>query len=510
MTDLDQREQPCDAMLRAAASRLREELGRAAVPPMRIRRRSHRRRWVITVVAAVAAIVGLVAIGTNRNDQSVGNDPDRLRWLVTDLPDGWKAVGAYDAVSQPDDGLVPMLINVYATDDAPAGPILSVQASKGDRSFSVSPGDDRRLTNYDETSIEGHRAVFADNGGGRALYIEIDAHWVLLEARNIDDATLGRLGISVVRNDDGSAEVPIDALVSGLRLVIPASSPPDPMMVALPGADVAVSRYAASGTDGTLTMSVGARRVAIRAWDALALDVKPINVGTAFGYIGSDVVDSVPPTTLRVVYAEFEGLAFRLSGNGMSETELISAARSVTRASTASWTALVQPVAPVAPAGTEPAVTTRDEGAPPGTDPPFTGEAHDVAIEVSVAEISANEQVWSGTLPTGETWSVDVRLLYDTMSIWWQMNGASQGGMTGIAVPRAADQQLGCCPPYVVTTDPAAAALRVLRSNGDRYTTPLHDLPGDGGLRAAFIDLPNGGGVQRAELLDASGNVLDR
>ena len=44
---------------------------------------------------------------------------------------------------------------------------------------------------------------------------------------------------------------------------------------------------------------------------------------------------------------------------------------------------------------------------------------------------------------------------------------------------------------------------------GDRFIIQLHDLPGTDGLRIAAIALPNGGGPQAAEVIDADGNVLE-
>jgi hypothetical protein len=136
------------------------------------------------------------------------------------------------------------------------------------------------------------------------------------------------------------------------------------------------------------------------------------------------------------------------------------------------------------------------------------GEPHDVTIDVSVAQPSANEQLWSGTFPTGETWSVKVVQLYDSISMWPAINGAAPGSMSG-PLRRDPGAEIGCCGPVsVVTANPKAAALRVLRHNGDRYTIPLHDLPGTDGLRLAVIALPESG-PQQAELIDSDGNVLE-
>jgi hypothetical protein len=131
-----------------------------------------------------------------------------------------------------------------------------------------------------------------------------------------------------------------------------------------------------------------------------------------------------------------------------------------------------------------------------------------VKIDVSVAQASANEQLWSGTFPTGETWSVKVVQLYDSISMWPAINGAAPGSMSG-PLRRDPGTEIGCCGPVsVVTANPKAAALRVLRHNGDRYSIPLHDLPGTGGLRLAVIALPEAG-PQQAGLIDIDGNVLE-
>ena len=51
--------------------------------------------------------------------------------------------------------------------------------------------------------------------------------------------------------------------------------------------------------------------------------------------------------------------------------------------------------------------------------------------------------------------------------------------------------------------------MRIVRSNGDRYTIPLHDLPGVNGLRVAVLGLPGSSPERRIELIDTSGAVLE-
>lgn len=500
MTDLDEREESFDATLRAAGLRLRDDLARSAVPMFRAPRLTHRRRWVIVVAVAIVVIVGLVAIGTNRNDRSLGNDPSSLRWLVEDLPAGWKATSVFDPGAS-EINQHPSLINLYATRDPSKGPILFVQGSMGIKDQGVEPGQTKSQTNYQETTIGARRAVFADELADRVLYIDVDGHWVLLKAQHITDAQLSDLGRSVVLND-GSAEIPAAALVDGLQLVAPASASIDSMILPRTGTTVATSIYD-GGTDGHMTLAVGRPHPAALAFAELSYTLEPVKIGNASGFVGSYQMDSTPPLTLRMAYWEREGLAFILTGRGVSQADVLTAAESVAPAATSAWAALLQSPRPAAPAGTTPAV---EGGAT--TDVPFTGEPHDVAVDVAVSDVSANEQRWSGKLPTGESWSVQVVRLYDSISLSTQLNGANQAFMSG-PTARAPGEEIACCGPVnVITANPKASALRVLRHNGDRYTIPLHDLPGTAGLRIALIALPDSG-PQRAELIDADGNVLE-
>jgi hypothetical protein len=157
----------------------------------------------------------------------------------------------------------------------------------------------------------------------------------------------------------------------------------------------------------------------------------------------------------------------------------------------------------VAAGGTVPA-----DQPPPGTDPPLTGAVRDVSVEVNVTNPSSNEQVWSGTLPTGELWKVDVTHVFDSIAFKPEVDGAGQGMLTGPIV-RPAGQQLGCCPLNVLTSDPTAAAMRVTTHTGERFTIALHDLPGGDGVRIAVIALAGGGGPESAQLIDNNGDTLE-
>ncbi|MEY2523329.1 MAG: hypothetical protein QOJ66_1894, partial [Ilumatobacteraceae bacterium] len=98
--------------------------------------------------------------------------------------------------------------------------------------------------------------------------------------------------------------------------------------------------------------------------------------------------------------------------------------------------------------------------------------------------------------------------VFDSISMQPEVDGLPQGLAYG-PVARQPGEEIGCCTPLsVITADSSATAMRVTTHDGDRFTIPLHDLPGTGGLRIAVVALANGSGPQLAELLDADGNVL--
>ncbi|MEY2446043.1 MAG: hypothetical protein QOE00_2623 [Ilumatobacteraceae bacterium] len=502
MTDLDQRDDSFEALLRSAAFRLRDDLARAQVPPLRRRHRSHRRRWIVAVVATAAVVAGLVAIGTTRKDQSLGNDPQRLHWLINDLPNELSLVAMLDPVSQSGTVDPPVSFNLYATAAAPLGPILSVRGSMGMPNLDLVPAQGG--TNISELTIDGRRAAFADGPSGqRLVYIETGTHWILLASRNLDDAALKVLAASAVRTDDGNASIPATGLVAGLTLVLSADTS---YSVMLGGPNVTGADYAAP--DGrSVSLRVSVPRPAAPAIVGLEAGLKPAKVHGVSGLVGTYAWSAgTGQHEATVVWWQRGGLDFVVRGTDVGEAVVVKAAASVVAASDAKWAELLRTTgygAVPAAAGTVPA-----ESAPPGTTPPFTGQPVDVTIDVVVSSPSTNEQIGSGVLPTGEAWKVLVTRVYDSMTMSEELNGLPVNGFWSGPVARPAGQEVSCCPANVLTTDPKAVAFRVLRSNGDRYTIPLHDLPGAGGIRAAFISLPGGGAPQKAELLDAAGAVL--
>jgi hypothetical protein len=236
----------------------------------------------------------------------------------------------------------------------------------------------------------------------------------------------------------------------------------------------------------------------------MSFDFQPVSVGDVAGFVGSLASDnSTPPTTAWVVLWRRDGLDFEVSGQGLTKDQTLAAAASASRASPDEWAALGSQAgdANTAPAGTSPPEVPSD------TQPSFVGDPRDVAVTVKVDDVSPNEEQWSGALPTGESWTANITRVYEQMDIRYSIDGKLVESGFGTSTKPPTGTSVSCCNPIAITNNPQAASLRVLRSNGDRYTIPLHEMPGTGGVRVALIAIPDG--TFLAELIDVNGNVLE-
>ena len=481
----------------------------ATIRSLAPRRQARRRSWISAVAVAAAVVgivVGLVAIGTNHNDASTSNDSARLRWLVTELPAGWKATTAFGPDHELPSALLPSTDNLYATNAAPQGPVLAVSGSEGAPDSEIVPGAGSFESNHRELVIDGRRAAFADGAAGvRILYIESNGHWLRLTARRVDDAVLTELARSAVRSDDGTAIIPPPDLTDGLKLIAAAGTF---YGFGLFGAAAAgVSTYSGGGTDGAnLTLRVSEPTATMRAGVGLQSELVAETVRAHPGFTGSGSAFPDNPT-FRIVYWEHDGLAFYLTGEGISQPQLLAAAASIRPASSKEWAALVNNSGTDVVTGT---VATETTFVPQNTIAPTNPEVRDVPVEVSVAVKSANEQTWSGVLPTGEKWSLDLSRVFNTMSLLGDVDGQS-AGISPLVVNFPSDGTIlqGFDGGAVVTADERATAMRIVRSNGDRYTIPLHDIPGTNGLRIAVLGLPGNSPEVRIEMIDADAHVIE-
>ena len=105
--------------------------------------------------------------------------------------------------------------------------------------------------------------------------------------------------------------------------------------------------------------------------------------------------------------------------------------------------------------------------------------------------------------------TLDMSRVFDTISFLGEIDGQSAGiSGTAIDVQAGATRIQGFDGGFVVTANKQGSAMRIIRSNGDRYTIPLHPLPGTIGLRVAALALPGTSAERRIELIDADGTVI--
>lgn len=472
--------------------------------PLAARRPRTLRWWVAPVVALAAiavVVVGLIVIGTNRNE-SVGKDPARWHWLLREVPSGSKATTVFDSTTDPprgssSDGFVR---NFYATDAEPLGPSLIVESSTDpSQSSDIGSGSFPNALSYEEFDLDGKRAAFAtlpDNAKG--LYVEINSAWVYLWSRGLSDESLRTLGRTLTADATGHYDVAASALPDGMHKVD---------LTTIQNRDYVSIDYSPSSGDGSgMHFSIAPAAPTPIGRGAMPYEFKAVSTGDFSGFLGSVTSGNAAPlTTQWLVLWRRDGLDFLLSGSGVTSDQILNAATSATPASPDEWAHLVRPqnVPPndTVATGTSPPVV------PAGTTPAFVGEPRDVAITVTVDDVSNNEQRWFGVLPTGESWTAEVTRVYDHIEMRsYASDGTLLASLTTSTDQVTRDGEVTCCSPTAITKNPDAAALRVLLSDGDRYTIPLHDLPGTDGVRIAFLPIPDLAPL--TELIDANGNVL--
>jgi|GEM_PF-4096961 len=463
------------------------------------------RRWVAPIVAlaAIAVVIfGLIAIGTNRN-QSVGNDPARWHWLLRDVPSGWKATTVFDSTIDAPRGTSTdgFERNMYATDAEPLGPVLIVESSTDpNQSTDIGSIGSPNALGYEEFDLDGKRAAFAtlpDNAKG--LYVEINSAWVYIWSRGVSDEALRGLGRTLTADAAGHYDVAASALPDGMHKID---------MAALQNRDYVSIDYVPSNNDGTsMYLSIAPAAATPIGRGEFVYEFKAVSVDGFSGFLGSRPTgDATSLTTDRLLLWRRDGLDFLLSGRGVTSDQMLAAATSASPASPDEWAYLLDQGNA---ASTDTIATgTAPPAAPVDTEPAFVGEPRDVPITVTVDDVSDNDQRWSGVLPTGGSWSAEVTRVYDHIEMRsYSSDGTLLASLTTSTDQVAADGQVTCCSPMAITKNPNATAMRVLLSNGDRYTIPLHDLPGTDGVRIAFIPIPDLAPL--TELVDANGNVLE-
>ena len=463
-----------------------------------------RRRWLAPVVALTAiavVVVGLIVVGTNRNE-SVGNNPARWRWLLRDVPSGWKTTTVFDSTTDAPLGTSTdgFERNMYATDAEPLGPVLIVESTTDpNQATDIGALLFPNALGYEELEIDGRRAALAtlpDNAKG--LYVEINSAWVSIWSRGVSDEAVRGLGRTLTANAAGRYDVAALALPDGMHKID---------MAALQNRDYVLIDYAPSNNDGTsMYLSIAPAAATPLGRGEFVYEFKAVSVDGFSGFLGSRPTgDATTPTTDRLLLWRRDGLDFLLSGRGVTSEQMLAAATSASPASPDEWAHLLDQGN--AASNDTIATGTAPPATPVDTEPALVGAPRDLAITVTVDDVSNTEQQWSGVLPTDQPWSAKVTRVYDHIEMRsYSSDGTPLASLTGSIDQLIGGGQVTCCSPMAITKNPKATAMRVLLPNGDRYTIPLHGLPGTDGVRIAFIPMPD---ATLTELVDATGNVLE-
>jgi hypothetical protein len=251
---------------------------------------------------------------------------------------------------------------------------------------------------------------------------------------------------------------------------------------------------------------------AVSAWLGLAsAEMTPIDID---GVSAVEFVLGEQAPSSRIIYWQRGGLDFTITAVNVERDALLTAAASVRPATDEEWTRLVagSDVGPLS-AGTE--VPSADDDEPPAdTVALLPAETPvDVPITVDVVETSSTETTISGILPEGTPWSVDIVAVADILRFALFEDGRGGGGFStrdigtldqGAFTIAGSNGMM-----VIVAVDNAdAAALRVTRRSGDRYTVDFHELRGKPAVRLAVLAVPDND-FALAELLDATGEVIE-
>ena len=474
MTDVIERE-PIDDRARRAVARLRADAAMRPLPVLPLR---SPRRWLVPLLAAatlVAVVIGLIAIGTNRSDRSVGNDPSDPRWILTDLPDGM----SLQSVSGPNPASVsrayPLRWVLYSSGQTPSGPIVAIVPDQ----FT----DLADPATVQHVQVDGKQAVLAGSRfmGQRWIDVELTSgHWVGMTTVGLDDTALLAAGAQLALGSDG---MPMLAQPESLGLSFVGTGDPSAAgAVASDSAETANSLYRSDNGQEWWSLSVGPSSDQAWAWWGL-LGARPIGDGKMF------VLDQ--PNSPRVIVWERDGLAFRLELSITHETgdaAMIRAAKSARSATEQEWSAALQQPQDGQPADTIAAVA---ETTMPDTP---DGSWTDVNVDTSVANLDPFSYRLTFTDRGSTPTHLDVQFIGRSMECDKVSIGITGGGSSG-----------GGTICWIANTQTTAqpTALRIYGANGTRYIVDMQTL--NGVTFAAYhvdgIDTP------RADIVYADGTI---
>ena len=513
---------PIDGRARRAATDIIRLADARPLPLSTPRRKRRRPPWTIALAtAAVVALVvsGLVALNRRATPADVP-DPRPTNWIIGDPPGGLAATLRSDHRPWPAQSA--SFVSVYATGDGPLGTVVMVTepsaidvAAGVDSSGAELPSGAQAIY---ERVVDGRQITVATLPNRRRLALfKIGGVGWRMHTTPLTDDQVFRLAGAVVAGPDGHATIPDNALPDDVTLVGSGTSQVLGATTSLSAiADTTRVDYTGTQDDRTrLAFAFGPRSAAEEASLAVFEQLTPTQVNDDPGWLASSA-GGVP----LLVWRHGDEL-FALAANDppiQSDVDLLTVARSVRPATATEWSAIPTSSAqPTAPEGTTNATiaATPGDGGPPDTASPVTlaqgVEPVDTDIVVTATSVTPNEMTVRDELADGTSYETSFVVLTSAVRI--QAGAGAQGGFYTLNLPMSVDPALQPISDdrfsgvTVVTQRSDAASLRVLRSNGERYTTPLTSAAAHPNVRFAAILFP-AHQMYGFELLAKDGSVI--
>ena len=345
MIDVDDADIEVDRWARSAASALRQSTAAVPIPTPP----QNRLGWVrptFAVATVIVVIVGLMLIVARHDNASTTNARTSLHWLVTELPPGWNAASALDLEPRPSvsDG-ASVRTKIYATDAAPAGPIISIEwAAAGKAATSLQPGTDSDETGAVDTVVNGHRVVTATTAiGGRVIYVAVGDGWIRIRGRRIDDMTLSTITKAVAAGARGDLTLSADAIPSDMLeqpgwMLEEVDPEIEPVAFSryLPGPDATT----ADGPSPSIDLAVRPAGSSVFAWLGLFAETpEAVTVAGNRGYYMAHI--GGPESSTATVTWTHNGTEFVLTGERTDQSTLLAAAASVRQTNSEQWQQII-------------------------------------------------------------------------------------------------------------------------------------------------------------------------
>lgn len=293
---------------------------------------------LVAAAAAVGLVVGAIALYRPREHDTTSAVTPSTKQVATDLPDGWSLVKAVGPGTRVEDGQ-PADMVLYATDQAPLGPVVGVTTSEYGLSgpertdaIAVTLPDDRRATLSDEEF------------GTRWVDVEMQPNswisWVSLESRGLDDPALLALAASVIVPPDGPPILAADAVAAaGLTPIGSGSLFGQPFLF---DAGMGTPSLFDGMTIALYAPERGSDAIEVTAFTPTAFSRGALGMFIDLSATEGGVIGQVPRQDGKVgFYAERDGFAFYATGPAAMVDEIKALVASLAPVSDDEWAALV-------------------------------------------------------------------------------------------------------------------------------------------------------------------------